>query len=63
MKQKLKVIDNNSFLFKCEDDDIDKGQWLDTRVYLNDNFFCWIAGDDIDNFIKDFKIFITKYRI
>ena len=61
MKQKLKVIDNNSFVFEC--DDLDKGQWLDTRVTLNDNFFCWIAGNEIDNFIEDFKTFITKYRI
>ena len=52
----------NTFIFKCEDFEKD-GTWLDTKVTLNDNYFCTIIGNSIDSFIDDFKVFFLKYKI
>jgi hypothetical protein len=55
-----RIIDNNTFCFTSESDD---GEFLDTRVTLNGIDFCWITFSDLEDFMKDFSNFISKYRI
>jgi len=43
--------------------DIDKGQLLDTSVYINNDCICWISGNDIADFKKEFQDLIKKYQI
>lgn len=59
-KQITNVIDNNTLYFEC----IDEGAgFLDTKVTINDTFFCWISFPELENFVADFSEFMSKYRI
>lgn len=51
---KTKVIFEYNLIFTCYDFD-DTGQWLDTDVILRNEYLMTIAGNDIDNFMEDFK--------
>lgn len=59
-KEITKIIDNNTFFFECEQCE---GQYLDTRVSINNTFFCCISFPDMEQFLKDFSDFMAKHRI
>ncbi len=48
--------------FTCEEFDDDM-TWLDTKVYFKDRFLFWIAGSDIDAFIKAFRELHSEFAI
>lgn len=48
--------------FTCEEFDDDMA-WLDTKVYFKDRFLFWIAGSDIDAFIKAFRELHSEFAI
>ena len=48
--------------FTCEEFD-DNMAWLDTKVYFDDRFLFWIAGSDIDTFIKAFRELHSEFAI
>jgi hypothetical protein len=59
-KTHLITIDNNTLYFKCDECE---GEYLDTKVEINNTFFCWITWKDRFKFILDFEEFLAKYRI
>jgi hypothetical protein len=40
-----------------------EGQYLDTKVIINDQLLCVIAGNTINEFHEELKTLIDKYRI
>jgi hypothetical protein len=56
----VRILDNNTLCFTCEQCE---GEYLDTKVTINGTFFCWITFSDLENFMKDFSIFMANYRI
>lgn len=59
-KEITKIIDNNTLFFECENEG---SGFLDTKVTINGTYFCYITYSEIDNFVKDFSEFMSKYRI
>lgn len=55
-----KILPGNSLHFSCEECE---GEYLDTRVEMNDIFLCWITWSDVQNFVADFENLLIKYRI
>ena len=55
-----RILDNNTLCFTCEQCE---GEYLDTRVTINGTFFCCITFSDLEDFMRDFKIFMANYRI
>lgn len=43
--------------------DTQNGQYLDTKVILNDQLLCVIAGCDLLKFHNELKELVNKYRI
>jgi hypothetical protein len=39
------------------------GEYLDTKVVINDQLLCVIAGNTINEFQKELELLINKYRI
>ena len=63
MKTRIELIGlGHELRFTCEDFDDDM-TWLDTKVYFDDRFMFWIAGSDVDSFIKAFKELHSDFAI
>lgn len=58
-KTVIKIIDNNTLEFKCTDEG---SGFLDTKVTINGTFFCWISFPELNGFVNDFSVFMSKYR-
>ena len=43
--------------------DSQQGEYMDTKVVLNDQLLCVIAGCDVLKFHNELKELVTKYRI
>jgi hypothetical protein len=56
-KTLLKIVDKTALSFKCDEDG------FDTRVEINNTYFCTITWKDRLEFIEEFKALLTKYRI
>lgn len=62
IKERTERIDGKHlFYFKCESDS--DGVLRDTEVSLNGQKFCWISYDHIDGFLREFEMFLNKYKI
>lgn len=59
-KEIIKIIDNNSLKFTCEECD---GKFLDTKVEINGTFLCCISFQELEQFANDFSEVISRYRI
>lgn len=57
-KEITRTVHDSILKFTCN---FDEGP--DTRVTINDQYLCWIVWDEVENFIKDFRVFLEKYRI
>jgi hypothetical protein len=62
MKMKVRVIKTQNQFIRFESDSYN-GELLDTSVFINGYLFACIAGQEIDNFIKDYEQLILKYKI
>jgi hypothetical protein len=51
-----------NFKFTCVPEPGEK-EYLDTQVYINDNYFCTITWADVAAFIKDIRITVGQYAI
>ena len=60
IKVQTKQVNNHSFRFESE---VVEGKLLDTKVFLNDQLFFYMCGEDIEKFITDFTELDSKYRI
>ena len=58
-KIKKRQIDN----LKFETEVYVEGELNDTKVFYEDKLICWIAGNTIEEFAKDFYKVIKKYAI
>jgi len=58
-KIKKRQIEN----LKFETEVYNEGELNDTKVFFEDNLMCWITGNNIDEFAKDFYKVIKKYAI
>lgn len=43
--------------------EVENGEYMDTKVVLNDQLLIVIAGNTVHEFDKEFKELIEKYRI
>jgi hypothetical protein len=43
--------------------DVYFGRALDTKVMIDNQLLCWIAGDSIDEFIEEFAALLYKFSI
>lgn len=43
--------------------DVDKGIYLDTKVIINDQLLCVIAGSELLKFQNELKELVNKYQI
>jgi hypothetical protein len=61
-KQYVKSINGNSFVFTTEPDE-STNKYIETKVTLNGNLFCWIKFTDIDSFVNEFGVFLNKFKL
>lgn len=40
-----------------------QGEYLDTKVFLNGNFLCWITFADVEAFSDEIGATVSKFRI
>lgn len=59
-KTKLTKIGNVTCILTS---DYECGELLDTRVLIESGTLCYIAGSEIDKFLKEINDVIQKYRI
>lgn len=59
-KQLTRTYEGLTMIFVCEECE---GQYLDTKVLLNDQYLCWCTFSEADKFADELFAIIDNYRI
>ena len=43
--------------------EVENGEYMDTKMIINDQLLCVIAGCDIAKFAQELQMLVEKYRI
>jgi hypothetical protein len=60
--KKAITIGHLCFKFTCTPGP-EEEEYLDTEVYVGDNYFCSISWADVEEFIKEIRIVVGRYAI
>jgi hypothetical protein len=60
LKMKSVELGDSTLEFRCEPCE---GEYLDTSVMINGQSLCWITWNDVEKFIEEIRLPISKYSI